>query len=276
MSGRGRTLPITCMPSSKIGAPTPVGKVRPVLTVVPGAGEDDDSRWGGGSGRSVIDELVREGARRMLAEALQAEVDDYIARFVGELDAAGRRLVVRNGSHQPREVLTSSGAVEVVAPRVNDRRVDPGTGQRVRFSSAILPPWCRKEQCLRPVDHEEGRTLPMILRLSSKAGGPTPVGRVRPVLTVVPGAAANPGQPVRNGGSLVIDELVREGARRMLAEALQAEVDDYIARFAADRDERGRRLVVRNGSHQPREVLTSSGAVEVVAPRVNDRRVDPG
>src|SRR6185437_6422436 len=121
-----------------------------------------------------------------------------------------------------------------------------------------------------------GRTLPMILRLSSKAGGPTPVGRVRPVLSVVPGAAANPGQPVRNGGSLVIDELVREGARRMLAEALQAEVDDYIARFAADRDERGRRLVVRNGSHQPREVLTSSGALEVVAPRVNDRRVDPG
>jgi hypothetical protein len=49
------------------------------------------------------------------------------------------------------------------------------------------------------------------------------------VLSVVPGAAANPDQPVRNGGSLVIDELVREGARRMLAEALQAEVDDYIA-----------------------------------------------
>ena len=98
MSERGRTLPITCMPSSKIGAPTPVGNVRPVLTVVPGAGEDDESRWAGASGRSVIDELVREGARRMLAEALQAEVDDYIARFVGELDAAGRRLVVRNGS----------------------------------------------------------------------------------------------------------------------------------------------------------------------------------
>jgi hypothetical protein len=52
--------------------------------------------------------------------------------------------VVRNGSHRPREVLTSAGAVEVVAPRVDDRRVDPDTGQRVRFSSAILPPWCRK------------------------------------------------------------------------------------------------------------------------------------
>jgi hypothetical protein len=55
----------------------------------------------------------------------------------------------------------------------------------------------------------------------------------------------------------------------MLAEALQAEVDDYVARFSAERDENGRRLVVRNGSHRPREVLTSAGAVEVTAPRVN-------
>ncbi|MDX6297333.1 MAG: hypothetical protein QOI51_1190 [Nocardioidaceae bacterium] len=80
----------------------------------------------------------------MLAEALQAEVDDYIARFAGERDENGRRLVVRNGSHQPREVLTSAGAVEVTAPRVNDRRTDADTGERARFSSAILPPWCRK------------------------------------------------------------------------------------------------------------------------------------
>jgi transposase-like protein len=93
---------------------------------------------------SLIDEIVRDGARRMLAEALQAEVDAYIAQFTGERDANGRRLVVRNGSHQPRQVLTSAGAVEVVAPRVNDRRIDPDTGQRARFASAILPAWCRK------------------------------------------------------------------------------------------------------------------------------------
>jgi transposase-like protein len=80
----------------------------------------------------------------MLAEALQAEVDAYIARFVGERDENGRRLVVRNGSHRSREVLTSAGAVEVTAPRVKDRRVDPDTGERARFASAILPAWCRK------------------------------------------------------------------------------------------------------------------------------------
>ena len=99
---------------------------------------------GAAGSSSLIDEIVREGARRMLAEALQAEVDAYIARFAAERDEHGRRLVVRNGSHQPREVLTSAGAVEVVAPRVNDRRIDPDTGERRRFSSAILPPWCRK------------------------------------------------------------------------------------------------------------------------------------
>src|SRR3954469_17526658 len=128
MTEEGRTLPITCKPSSKIGAPTPVGRVRPVLTVVPGAAAADDPCRP--DGVALIDELVREGARRMLAEALQAEVDAYIARHVGERDGARRRRVVRKGTHRPREVLTAAGAVEVVAPRVNDRRTEPDTGQR--------------------------------------------------------------------------------------------------------------------------------------------------
>jgi transposase-like protein len=113
-----------------------------VLTVVPGAADADDPRRPDGA--SLIDEIVREGARRMLAEALQAEVDAYIAQFIGERDEHGHRLVVRNGTHHAREVLTSAGAVEVTVPRVNDKRIDPATGERQRFASAILPPWCRK------------------------------------------------------------------------------------------------------------------------------------
>src|SRR5947209_14426108 len=112
-----------------------------MLTVVPGDGSGHEA---GQDSSSLIDEIVREGARRMLAEALQAEVDAYIAAHAAERDGDGRRLVVRNGYHQPREVLTSAGAVEVTAPRVNDKRTDPDTGERKRFSSAILPPWCRK------------------------------------------------------------------------------------------------------------------------------------
>jgi transposase-like protein len=52
--------------------------------------------------------------------------------------------VVRNGRHEPRAVTTCAGVIEVHVPRVNDRRVDPDTGERQRFSSAILPPWARK------------------------------------------------------------------------------------------------------------------------------------
>ncbi|WP_079142881.1 IS256 family transposase [Streptomyces noursei] len=96
------------------------------------------------SGSSLLDEVVREGARRMLAAALEAEVNAYIAELTDERDARGRRLVVRNGYHQPRQVTTAAGVVEVKAPRVNDKRVDEQTGERRRFSSAILPPWCRK------------------------------------------------------------------------------------------------------------------------------------
>ncbi|KUN17655.1 transposase [Streptomyces corchorusii] len=79
----------------------------------------------------------------MLAAALEAEVNAYIAELADERDDKGRRLVVRNGYHQPRNVTTAAGAVEVKAPRVNDKRVDEATGERKRFSSAILPPWCR-------------------------------------------------------------------------------------------------------------------------------------
>ena len=91
-----------------------------------------------------LDQLVREGARRMLAAALEAEVDDYLAAHAAERDESGRRLVVRNGHAREREVTTAAGAVAVRAPRVDDRRTDLVTGGRVRFRSVILPPWCRK------------------------------------------------------------------------------------------------------------------------------------
>jgi len=93
---------------------------------------------------SLIDEIVREGARRMLAAALEAEVNGYLAELADQRDAAGRRLVVRNGHHAERTIATSAGPVQVKAPRVNDKRVDEVTGERKRFSSAILPAWARK------------------------------------------------------------------------------------------------------------------------------------
>ena len=91
-----------------------------------------------------LDEIVREGARRMLAAALEAEVAGYIEALAGELDEEGHRLVVRNGHAEARTITTAAGGIEIEAPRVDDRRVDDGTGQRCRFRSAIVPPWCRK------------------------------------------------------------------------------------------------------------------------------------
>ncbi len=95
-------------------------------------------------GGSLIDEIVRDGARRMLAAALEAEVAAYIDAHADQLDEHGHRLVVRNGHAAARQVLTAAGAVEVRAPRVNDKRVDEATGQRHRYASVILPAWCRK------------------------------------------------------------------------------------------------------------------------------------
>ena len=100
-----------------------------------------DAATGGGS---LLDQIVRDGARQMLAAALQAEVAAYIAAHAEEVDEHGHRLVVRNGYHQPREVSTAAGAVPVRQPRVNDRRIDEASGQRKRFTSAILPAWARK------------------------------------------------------------------------------------------------------------------------------------
>ena len=95
-------------------------------------------------GGSLLDEIVRDGARQMLAAALQAEVAAYVERFAGEVDEHGHRLVVRNGYHAAREVTTAAGAVPVRQPRVDDRRIDEATGERKRFGSAILPAWARK------------------------------------------------------------------------------------------------------------------------------------
>jgi transposase-like protein len=91
-----------------------------------------------------LDELFREGARRMLAVALEAEVEAYIAAHAELLDEHGHRLVVRNGHAPARSITTGVGQVEVVRPRVDDRRADPATGERMRFQSVLLPRWCRR------------------------------------------------------------------------------------------------------------------------------------
>lgn len=92
----------------------------------------------------TLDDLAREGARRMIAAALEAEVDEYVASLVDEVDEDGKRLVVRNGRAQERRVTVGSGTVAIRAPRVNDKRIDEENGERKRFSSRILPAYARR------------------------------------------------------------------------------------------------------------------------------------
>src|ERR1700716_30383 len=101
----------------------------PMLKVVHDEAEPNEA---GGS--------VREAARQVLAVALRAEVSACIDAHAEEVDENGHRLVVRNGHHNEREVITAAGPVPVRAPRVNDRRTDPAPGERKRVAAAILPP----------------------------------------------------------------------------------------------------------------------------------------
>jgi len=108
--------------------------------------------------RDVLTGILREGAQRMLVQAIGAEVDDWIARHVESKDERGRQLVVKNGHHPTRTLVTGVGPVEVKQPRVLDRRIagKDENGQDVdaegrpveRFRSAILPPYLRKTKAL--------------------------------------------------------------------------------------------------------------------------------
>jgi transposase-like protein len=95
-------------------------------------------------GEHALDVLAREGARRMIAAALEVEVEDYLARHLGCRDERGRAEVVRNGRGRERKVTIGSGTVTIQAPRVNDKRVIDGA--RKRFVSQILPPYLRRSR----------------------------------------------------------------------------------------------------------------------------------
>ena len=115
-----------------------------MLKVVHDADASNENRTAGGS---LLDEIVRDGARAMLAAALRAEVAAYVDAHAGEVDENGCRLVVRNGYHGEREVLTAAGAVPVKAPRVNDKRIDAETGERRRS--------CRVREEREPANDDE-------------------------------------------------------------------------------------------------------------------------
>jgi putative transposase len=97
-------------------------------------------------GSSLTDDpllaVLREGARRMLMQAIEAEVEAFLASHAGHSDEQGRRRVVRNGHAPERQIQTGIGPIEVRRPRVRDRAADDG--EPIRFTSAILPAYLRR------------------------------------------------------------------------------------------------------------------------------------
>jgi putative transposase len=138
-------------------------------------------------GRVTLDDLAREGARRMIAAALEAEVDAYVGSFVEEVGEDGKRLVVRNGRARERRVTVGSGTIPIRAPRVNDKRVEEDSGERRRFGSKILPAYARRSPKVTEV-------LP-ILYLHGLS-----TGDFGPALRDLLGADASGLRPARSGG----------------------------------------------------------------------------
>jgi putative transposase len=95
--------------------------------------------------QDVLTDLLRQGAQQLLAQAIEAEIADWIDRHQDCRDAAGRRQVVRNGHLPERTLTTGIGPVAVQQPRVHDRR--PAEA-REKFTSAILPPYLRKTKSI--------------------------------------------------------------------------------------------------------------------------------
>jgi len=96
-------------------------------------------------GHDVLTEILRDGARRMLTQAIEAEVAAYIDAHDHLKDQAGRHQVVRNGHLPGRTIQTGIGDIEVKQPRVHDRRPPQ---QREKFTPAVLPPYLRRTRSL--------------------------------------------------------------------------------------------------------------------------------
>lgn len=94
------------------------------------------------SERSPLDELVREGARKMLQEAINLEVEAFIDEHRQRCDEQGRRLVIKNGSLPAREILTGAGPIKIQQGRVRDNTPDPEA--RVTFTPSLLPTYLRR------------------------------------------------------------------------------------------------------------------------------------
>ncbi len=169
----GPPSPTTCPPSPTTFPATPDGAATP--DQIPTAGD-------------VLTDVLRDGARRILAAAIEWEVDGWIQAHRHLVDASGHRQVVRNGFMPPRTILTGLGPIPVKQPRVHDRR--PGD-QREKFTSKLLPPYLRKTKSVEALipwmylkgisTNDFNQTLQSLLGPNVKGLSPTQITRMKRV-----------------------------------------------------------------------------------------------
>ena len=94
-----------------------------------------------------ITEILRNGAKKLLIEALEAEIEGFLSQYRDLRDNQDRQRVVRNGYLPKREIQTGIGPVPARAPRIRDRQPKDKT-DRIRFSSSIVPPYLRKTKSM--------------------------------------------------------------------------------------------------------------------------------
>lgn len=105
--------------------------------------ERTNTEAGDREGRDTLTDLLRAGARKLIAQAVEVEVAELVAAYADHRDEEGRALVVRSGHHPEREIQTGIGPVTVQVPKVRSRQ-----GKPVTFRSALVPPYVRKTRCL--------------------------------------------------------------------------------------------------------------------------------
>ena len=99
--------------------------------------EEPEKAW------SVLEEIARKGAKKMLQLAMENEVDEFVQKHSDLTDEQGKKIVVKNGSMPKRDIVTGIGSLTIKQPRVDDRKLDRYSDSR-RFTSNILPRYMRR------------------------------------------------------------------------------------------------------------------------------------
>ncbi|MFN5121651.1 MAG: transposase, partial [Bradyrhizobium sp.] len=126
--------------------------------------------------------ILRNGARALLAKAVEAEVADFLDKHADLKTGDGQQRVVRHGHLPEREVMTGIGPVAVRQPRVRDREAAAADPGRIRFSPSILPPYMRRSksiETLLPILYLKGIALAALLGNDAAGLSASAIGRLK-------------------------------------------------------------------------------------------------